>query len=150
MRIPAECDHDADLVLAESAVRLDRMRLQLAKSEARVAQMHEAAHDLYAWCVENLTAEQIKEGFPAGHKIGQLLEFERPAVESFVARKQAEAVERAKQEHALTARVPDGTVGEHFQDGFDTAAEQYDTSLDRYAQRLRQQADEAERAGGEM
>jgi len=64
-------------------------------------------------------------------------------------RKQAEAVEQAKYEHALTARQPDGTAGQPFQDGFYTAAEQYDTFLDRYAQRLRQQADEAERAGGE-
>lgn len=70
--------------------------------------------------------------------------------EHFILRKQAEAVEAAKHEHALTARIPDGTTGEHFQDGFDTAAEQYDASLDRYAQRLRQQADEAERAGGEQ
>ena len=88
---------------------IDRLKAQLKETEekgrvlmdmcrfwkARVAQMHEAAHELYAWCVENLTAEQIKEGLPAGHKIGQLLEFERPAVEAFILREQAEAVEKA-------------------------------------------------------
>src|SRR5690554_434240 len=81
MRIPAECDRDADLVIDEAAGRLSNMqaenealRAQLKETEekgrvlmdmcrfwkARVSQMHEAAHELYAWCVENLTAEQIK------------------------------------------------------------------------------------------
>lgn len=59
-------------------------------------------------------------------------------------RLKAEAVEQSKYEHALSARIPDGTAGEHFQDGFDSAAEQYDDAIDRYAQRLSQQADELE------
>src|SRR5690554_147096 len=94
----AKAENEALRAQLKEAEEKGRVLMDMCRFwKARTAQMHEAAHELYAWCVENLTAEQIKEGLPAGHKIGQLLEFERPAVEAFVLRKQAEAVEHYRE-----------------------------------------------------
>tara|TARA_R100000655_G_scaffold110133_1_gene168095 strand:- start:12631 stop:13074 length:444 start_codon:yes stop_codon:yes gene_type:complete len=38
MRVPAECDHDADLILAEAAVRLDALRKYNAELQAESVQ----------------------------------------------------------------------------------------------------------------
>lgn len=127
---PLKAENEALRAQLKEAEEKGRVLMDMCRFwKARVAQMHEAAHELYAWCVENLTAEQIKEGLPAGHKIGQLLEFERPAVEAFILRKQAEAVED------MWDKVNPDNPGRSLRDE---------------AQRLRQQAAEAERAGGEQ
>jgi hypothetical protein len=118
------------------------LRQKLAKSEARVAELRELLEPI-VWEINR--GEAPGAGLPWHIKASNALEKPAPG---YLLRKQAEAVEAAKHEHALTARIPDGTAGEHFQDGFDAAAEQYDMSLDRYAQRLRQQAEELEKSDG--
>ena len=126
--------------------RCNDLRAKLEQAEARVAELAAKAHNLSFGIVNSLTDGQQE---PFAKQFAELQDcIAAQSSEPYVLRKQAEAVEAAKHEHALTARIPDGTAGEHFQDGFDAAAEQYDASLDRYAQRLRQQADEAELAGG--
>ena len=46
MRIPPECDRDADLVLAESARRLRKSDTALAAAEARIAELEKALEPL--------------------------------------------------------------------------------------------------------
>jgi len=57
MRVPAECDHDADLVLAEAAVRLDALRKYNAELQAENDNLRKANQDCVAWekaCEANL------------------------------------------------------------------------------------------------
>ena len=53
MRVPAECDHDADLVLAEAAVRLNALRnynaelqADLDRAQARLERVRELAEKI--------------------------------------------------------------------------------------------------------
>ena len=125
------------------------MKAAKEKAEARVAELSNLCERLQH-CAQGFYVDQGDYGHMEAimKDYHWIMRASKPWRDAYIKRVQAEAVEAAKHEHALTARIPDGTAGEHFQDGFDAAAEQYDASLDRYAQRLRQQADEAERAGG--
>ena len=49
MRVPAECDHDADLVLAEAAVRLDALRKYNAELQDENDNLRKANQDCVAW-----------------------------------------------------------------------------------------------------
>lgn len=49
MRVPAECDHDADLVLAEAAVRLDALRKYNADLQDENNNLRKANQDCVAW-----------------------------------------------------------------------------------------------------
>lgn len=49
MRVPAECDHDADLVLAEAAVRLDALRKHNAELQDENDNLRKANQDCVAW-----------------------------------------------------------------------------------------------------
>lgn len=119
---------------------ITRLQSELEKAEARVAQIHDAAHELYSWCVEHLTAEQTKSGLASGHKLGQLLEFERPSVAAFVGIKQAEAVEEAARQcmPGPCGSPDDPPAG--YQEYCEGVA-----SVREYAQRLRQRADKLEK-----
>ena len=131
-------------------MHFEDMKAAKEKAEARVAELSNLCGRLQH-CAQGFYVDQGDYGYMEAimKDYHWIMRASKPWRDAYIKRVQAEAVEQAKYEHALTARIPDGTAGEHFQDGFDTAAEQYDASLDRYAQRLRKQADEAERAGGE-
>jgi hypothetical protein len=61
--------------------------------------------------------------------------------EAFILRKQAEALCQAKCHYALIARIPDGTASVSFQEGFDSAKKEIEDALERYAQKLHDEAD---------
>ena len=46
MRVPAECDHDADLVLAEAAVRLDALRKYNAELQSEMERVRDLAEKI--------------------------------------------------------------------------------------------------------
>ena len=45
MRIPAECDRDADLVIGDAAIRLDRLQADNEALRARVAELESCVDD---------------------------------------------------------------------------------------------------------
>lgn len=138
MRIPAECDHDADLVLAEAAVRLDALRKYNAELQAENDNLRKANQDCVAWeksCKADLdralarVVELESQNEALRQQLQQLMTSEwKVAVdyaESFIMRKQAEAVDEAQERVTLadSRREMQGAAGS-------------------YAAELRQQADE--------
>lgn len=110
------------------------LRQKLAKSEARVADLAAKAHNLSFGIVNSLTDEQQE---PFAKQFAELQDcIAAQSSEPYVLRKQAEAVEE------IVDADPDGRS----EDG---AALISVNEIWDYAQSLRQQADEAERAGGE-
>ena len=79
-----------------------------------------------------------------GDVLGETSEHVGMSCDSLILRKQAEAVDRVKFERALVAEVPADDDNHYFVTGFDSCEEQYDDAVDRYAARLRQQADDIE------
>lgn len=120
MRIPAECDRDADLVIGEAASRLTRLQSEVERLRGRVAELESTLND-------------------ASIQVGRL-------DKAYILRKQAEAVEAVrdsiKEQYPLE---PFGDLDEYVIAGM---KEVY-TYVEKSAQRLHQQADEAEQAVGE-
>ncbi|MBB20234.1 MAG: hypothetical protein CMP20_12345 [Rickettsiales bacterium] len=158
MRIPAECDHDADLVLAEAAVRLDALRKYNAELQAENERLRKANQACVA-CEEACKADldralarvaelrnlcerlqHCAKGFYVdqgdyGHMEAIMKDYHwimrasKPWRDAFVSRIQAEAVDRAAMNFG----------------GRDYA--EVRLRLSEWAQSLRQQVDEADRAG---
>lgn len=63
MRIPAECDRDADLVLAESSRRLGAADTELAAAKARIAELERDNENLRSVMIA--AAEEIAEHWDA-------------------------------------------------------------------------------------
>lgn len=119
------------------------LRQKLAKSEARVAELAAKAHNLSFGIVNSLTDEQQE---PFAKQFAELQDcVAAQSSEPYVLRKQAEAVEHYGEALGMWLKDLPGSPCASFVEGITSAAEQ----AGRQAQRLRQQADEAERAGGE-
>ncbi|WP_288365527.1 hypothetical protein [uncultured Marinobacter sp.] len=155
MRVPAECDHDADLVLAEAAVRLDALRKYNAELQDENDNLRKANQDCVAWekaCKADLDRALARAD--ACQREAQIWKQEARTQSAIVAeiyqeltgktgepggwngarplrpaifRKQAEAVDEVTRLY-----VPSGMAR---------------TSLEECANRLRQQADELEKVG---
>lgn len=54
MRVPAECDRDADLVLTELAIRYRRIRDKESKAEAKLKELHGFIERLKGECIDVL------------------------------------------------------------------------------------------------
>ena len=143
MRVPAECDHDADLVLAEAAVRLDALRKYNAELQDENDNLRKANQDCAAWekaCkadLERALARVAELRIQLSDMTGCSCDQENPCkyhamvTESgrkHVLRKQAEAVE-----HQVKVE----------RDHFDSYAPCL-ARMEQRAQRLRQQADQME------
>lgn len=127
MRVPAECDRDADLVLAEAARRLEQ-------AEARVAELEDAL----VWALGKLSIEVPV----TGGNVSYIRAFEKAdkALSSngraYLLRKQAEAVDAAWHGHCRESAEEDCKV-------------LYREDMEDCVRSLRQQAAEAEHAGDE-
>ena len=112
------------------------LRQQLAKSEARVAELSNLCERLQH-CAQGFYVDQGDYGHMEAimKDYHWIMRASKPWRDSYMKRVQAEAVEEFAKEEGLSwpTTLARGLAG---------AAKQY-------AQRLRQQADEAERAGGE-
>jgi hypothetical protein len=120
------------------------LRQKLAKSEARVADLAAKAHNLSFGIVNSLTDEQQE---PFAKQFAELQDcIAAQSSEPYILRKQAEAVEHYREALGMWLKELPGNPCASFVEGIISSAEQ----ANRHAQRLRQQADEAERAGGEQ
>ena len=119
---------------------VETLRQQLAESEARVAELAAKTHNLSFGIVNSLTDEQQE---PFAKQFAELQDcMAALSSEPYVLRKQAEAVEQcwtdiAEMVFSTEVRTPEGALNQAARHCAD------------YALRLRQQADEAEQAGGE-
>ena len=109
--------------------RCNDLRAKLEQAEARVAELAAKAHNLSFGIVNSLTDEQQE---PFAKQFAELQDcIAAKSSEPYVLRKQAEAVEAiANKLEGMNLMRPDEFLRSN-------------------AERLRQQADEAERAGGE-
>lgn len=171
MRVPAECDHDADLVLAEAAVRLDALRKYNAELQAENDNLRKANQDCVAWekaCKADLDralarVAELEEGLAGiencafgyqgcrqtaeeaadwmNAEATRLLEGTNGA---HTLRKQAEAVEAAVKEAMPGPCGPPDDPPAGYQEFCEGVV-----SVRDYATRLRQQADRMEADMGE-
>jgi len=132
-----------------AADEITTLRQQLAKSEARVAELEGQFH--VKQLASLMRGLEVKPGFgsmpPEGfYALGRAITDQaKAATEPAILRKQAEAVKNYSAALGMWLKELPGKPCASFVEGVVSSAEQ----ADRYAQRLRQQADEAERAGGE-
>ena len=127
MRVPAECDHDADVVLAEAAVRLDALRKYNAELQDENDNLRKANQDCVAWekaCKADLDRALAR----VADAIGSL-----------------ETVSGKAELGASVARAERTETMNYVAEGFDVIKEYAQSE----AARLRQQADQLEKAGGE-
>jgi predicted nucleic acid-binding Zn-ribbon protein len=126
-------DNGKSYALHKALQEIGTLNEKLQQAEARVAELSEKSDRLSYAIVHSLTDKQqdrfarqfaeLQDAIAASSSVAWLL------------RKQAEAVEAATNEHEIKSPTDDSKC--------------YSVALRDYAKRLRQQADEAERAGGE-
>lgn len=114
MRIPAECDRDADLVIGEAASRLTRLQSEVERLRGRCGELEDSLTELIQHYSETWDLPILRRAEAALDGIGN----------SYVLARQAEAVEKAARLYAAPGLTLSGLM--------------------RHAQRLRQQAAESE------
>ncbi|WP_328187010.1 hypothetical protein [Marinobacter sp. OP 3.4] len=99
MHIPAECDRDADLIIGEAAIRLDRLQAENEALRARVAELEDFVADTAIACQRSLDPDWVPDGVqdalvPLSKRCCALLGDDPDEHESaWLLRKQAEAVD---------------------------------------------------------
>lgn len=108
------------------------LRQQLDQALADVARLREAAYPLYSWCAEKLTYPQFMDANEYGLALGEALNATERVSDSFIKRKQAEAIEEA------VRKLMPGYYGAPDDPSLEyTAACEMCTEFKDYAQRLR-------------
>lgn len=165
MRVPAECDHDADVVLAEAAVRLDALRKYNAELQDENDNLRKANQDCVAWekaCKADLDralarvamqtdalcsiAVALKDDGNLNREMHDLISSVADSdSDRWLLRKQVEAVEAAAKACMPGPCGPPDDPPAGYQEFCEGVA-----SVRDYAARLRQQADQMEADTGEV
>lgn len=129
MRIPAECNRDADLVIGEAASRLTRLQSEVERLRGRCEELEELVHS------QGRNNAELQRVLNKG----------ATPYQPYILRKQAEAVEAAVKEAMPGPCGPPDDPPAGYQEFCEGVV-----SVRDYATRLRQQADQMEADMGEV